>query len=262
MPDLATIASKIASDVIALSLKSDALRPGHVYLIQSKCGAEVKIGKSIQPKERIQSIRTQSGRVGRSHVSPLFRDATAVESAMHAAFQHSRQAGEWFAVDYRVAVHVMDIVGAFLQVDESVKTEKQLINKRKMTGALDSIMDAWAVKERSQQAAEYYARVSGMPVSLRDPESMKRAEDFYARVERAKGGHSTYEAACIFQTTWKRLKAFLIECGDIEEKTGRPTEKHVTAGRFVYENGSLKVTGKGMQFLQRRIDRSLMGVDL
>ena len=94
----------------AFVLKSEILNSkrnaggGHVYVIQYKSGL-VKIGKTINPKQRLDALKTMTAsKIKRSFVSPFITKPTALESKTHKHFRANRMHGEFFKISFDEAV--------------------------------------------------------------------------------------------------------------------------------------------------------------
>ena len=70
---------------------------GYVYLLQTEHG--YKIGKSVNPKSRIASLRTASS--FKIHVLAVIYASKmgALERALHASFASKKIRGEWYLLD-------------------------------------------------------------------------------------------------------------------------------------------------------------------
>jgi len=79
-------------------------RDGYIYIIENPYG-KVKIGKTINPVRRIQTIQTQGGfKAKKIFVSDKIRDYDKLESELHRYFRHFSFIGEWFSISYPIAV--------------------------------------------------------------------------------------------------------------------------------------------------------------
>ena len=76
----------------------------HLYIVKSKHGL-TKIGCSACPKRRITEIAKATGTpVVKRFISPLCLNAQEVERYLHKHFAEFRQEGEWFDIDFQMAV--------------------------------------------------------------------------------------------------------------------------------------------------------------
>ena len=76
----------------------------HLYIVKSKHGL-TKIGCSACLKRRITEITKVTGTpVVKRFISPLCLNAQEVEPNLHKHFAEFRQEGEWFEVDFQIAV--------------------------------------------------------------------------------------------------------------------------------------------------------------
>jgi phage regulator Rha-like protein len=110
-------------------------------------------------------------------------------------------------------------------------------------------------------------------VQTQQIEAAKPAVEFHERVAVAEDAHTIDEAAKIFRVGPNKLRKWMREIG-ILRIDGLPAAEMMNRGYFRVIEKTIEighgfklyrqsfVTGKGMQFLQRRIDRSLMGVEL
>lgn len=80
---------------------------GYTYVLKNEIG-NVKIGKTKYPENRIRTIETQSGlKIIEHYISPLCSNYGKIERLMHKKFQENRLLGEWFNIDYTLAVQEM-----------------------------------------------------------------------------------------------------------------------------------------------------------
>jgi len=76
----------------------------HLYIVESKNGL-IKIGRSKCPKRRIAEIAKATGTaVVKQYLSQLCLNAKEIERYLHKHFAEYRQQGEWFKVDFKIAV--------------------------------------------------------------------------------------------------------------------------------------------------------------
>lgn len=84
---------------------------GHLYIIQSEEGP-VKIGISIDPKQRIIAISNTSGRqIVRQFISPPIPAYGTLEDELHRHFKDRRTVGEWFNITFDEAVRSAHLLG-------------------------------------------------------------------------------------------------------------------------------------------------------
>lgn len=101
---------------------------GSVYAVERPDGM-VKIGVSKHPRRRMRTIETQGGFKAKAK---FFADAVEngreIEKRVHEHFAPFRNVGEYFSVDFRVAVHVIDEItkeyGVTKPIDEQEWLEK------------------------------------------------------------------------------------------------------------------------------------------
>ena len=85
---------------------------GCLYIIKSEEGP-VKIGISIDPKERIRALSATSGRgIIQSFISPVLPHSDQLERSLHAHFALARTYGEWFNIEFDDAVRAAHHLGA------------------------------------------------------------------------------------------------------------------------------------------------------
>lgn len=78
---------------------------GHVYAIHNQAAGLVKIGHSKRPDKRTAKIvRGFGGKDCRIFISIRIANARQVESECHRALSDSAVGGEWFSVDFDIAV--------------------------------------------------------------------------------------------------------------------------------------------------------------
>ena len=96
-----------------------------VYIADN--GKSIKIGRSVNPKKRIRSIETQSGRgFLRYWSSPGLTDSFSFELFLHKRFHKKREIGEYFSVDFDAAVSFAEShVGEYLATQKWIEAKKQ-----------------------------------------------------------------------------------------------------------------------------------------
>lgn len=78
---------------------------GYVYLLEDVKRGMVKIGRSQNPTQRLDAIRTSAGILGgREYVTHRVQDSSSLEISMHNVFSEFRLNGEWFEVAFEKAV--------------------------------------------------------------------------------------------------------------------------------------------------------------
>jgi len=83
-------------------------KEGYVYLIQ-KADNLIKIGCTINPKERIAAIQTHTGEYFLNiFISNKTVHYKAIERKMHSIYKESRMIGEWFDIDYQSAKKMIE----------------------------------------------------------------------------------------------------------------------------------------------------------
>ena len=76
----------------------------YLYIVKSKHGL-IKVGRSKCPKRRIKEIAKATGTpVVKQFLSPLCLNANKIEHYLHKHFAEYRQQGEWFQIDFQIAV--------------------------------------------------------------------------------------------------------------------------------------------------------------
>ena len=124
--------------------------------------------------------------------------------------------------------------------------------------------------EALQLAADQARQIEQQTLQI---EAAKPAVEFHERVAVAEDGHAIDEAAKILRVGPNKLRKWMRQVG-ILRADGLPAAEMMNRGYFRVIEKTIEighgfklyrqsfVTGKGMQFLQRRIDRTLMGVEL
>lgn len=85
---------------------------GSVYIIEYQ-GGRIKIGKSINPKNRIKSLATMSAiKPVREWISYPSLRFSEVEISLHKKFSQQRQQGEFFDVEFEEAVSTAEAMFA------------------------------------------------------------------------------------------------------------------------------------------------------
>ncbi|APC78911.1 TPA: GIY-YIG nuclease family protein [Clostridium botulinum] len=80
---------------------------GYVYIIERR-DKSIKIGKSINPESRVETLETQGGFIATNKFfSQECSNYSEIESKMHEIFNKYRTIGEWFNVDFDVAVQTL-----------------------------------------------------------------------------------------------------------------------------------------------------------
>lgn len=105
---------------------------GSVYAVERPDGM-VKIGVSNNPRRRMRTIETQGGFKAKAK---FFADSTdngyEIEKLVHEHFKPYRKVGEWFSVDFRIAIHVIDtITKKYGNHDYDQEVDKSLPNYAK-----------------------------------------------------------------------------------------------------------------------------------
>lgn len=94
---------------------------GYVYIVS--IGDKTKIGKSINPFERVCAVLRNSGhKSGRYFVSPECVNYSTVERELHAVFSDKRINGEWFQVSFEDAV--MELKKQNFETQPKARTKK------------------------------------------------------------------------------------------------------------------------------------------
>lgn len=122
------------------SIKSSRVleHKGCVYIIEDSKERLVKIGRSEKPEQRVDTIRTTSGRVVRRvFISSQFYGYQKAEILAHKELADSRRVGEWFSCDFDSAKKVVDsVVSSFGQPDETDVFISDLIQRYNLDLAL------------------------------------------------------------------------------------------------------------------------------
>jgi hypothetical protein len=96
------------------------------YIVQNTETGNVKIGKSINPKERLKAIRGMSG----NKLVEIALIPENMELALHKLFSNSNIFGEWFKFTADIASYLLEHQGNNLTLD-GMKAVKNIINSRK-----------------------------------------------------------------------------------------------------------------------------------
>ena len=83
-------------------------RIGYLYAIEGSEG--VKIGCSIHPEKRVKQLMSISGSSGRTYISRKVVDMFSYEKSLHNNFAEQRLVGEWFNIDFQVAVNAVTAI--------------------------------------------------------------------------------------------------------------------------------------------------------
>lgn len=104
---------------------------GCIYIVEDRKGHLVKIGRSENPDQRINAIRTSSGRsIGQVFVTVPFHGYRKAETRIHKVLAVKRGVGEWFACSFDLAKKVAcSVVEEFSQPDEVELKISELINR-------------------------------------------------------------------------------------------------------------------------------------
>lgn len=104
------------------SISSPRVLPpkGFVYIVEDAKDRLVKIGRSENPEQRVNTIRTSSGRVvKRVFITDCFYGYRKAEGLVHKELADTRRVGEWFSCDFETAKEVVDsVVGSLKQPDD------------------------------------------------------------------------------------------------------------------------------------------------
>lgn len=83
---------------------------GYLYLLENRDGKE-KIGRSLNPQNRIRSIETQGNlSVKNFFISHITKKHTETESKMHRKFKENREKGEWFNIPFATAKEYLQLL--------------------------------------------------------------------------------------------------------------------------------------------------------
>lgn len=83
---------------------------GSVYAVERPDGM-VKIGVSKHPRRRMRTIETQGGfKAKAKFFADAVENGNEIEKRVHEHFAPHRKVGEWFSVDFRIAIHVIDAI--------------------------------------------------------------------------------------------------------------------------------------------------------
>ena len=92
-----------------------------VYVIKNIETGRVKIGISKNPKSRLLALISASGcKLELMYHTDYIEDAIGLESKMHNTFSDYRYLGEWFDLDWRVAVNQLGLYAKTYKLCEVV----------------------------------------------------------------------------------------------------------------------------------------------
>lgn len=155
-----------------------------VYLILAK-DLTVKVGISKEPKRRINTIRTTSGKhITKTYVSEYISNAGEIESRFKKQFHSKAICGEWFDVDY----------------DEALKELKSLfVNYSKIEVKEDENNCLDELADFATGATQIMNRMAMVESGVSDEKQMREIETPIARLTR-----STHcETRSVFKTFWE-----------------------------------------------------------
>jgi prophage antirepressor-like protein len=79
-----------------------------VYIFEAETGL-IKIGYTIHPEQRAKKLETSSGfKIKQQSVSPPCFNYREIEKSLHKQFAEYRRQGEWFAMDFQVAIDALN----------------------------------------------------------------------------------------------------------------------------------------------------------
>lgn len=88
---------------------------GYVYILYSSESNLVKIGKTKQPQVKLTKLSLSNGSEFEYTLSPETHLYSILEKCLHSYFNIYRTKGEWFRIDYAVAV---DKLNSILESDD------------------------------------------------------------------------------------------------------------------------------------------------
>jgi phage regulator Rha-like protein len=144
-----TMSSREIAELVEKLSANFKPQAGHVYVIESRDSGIVKIGKSINPKERISTITNMAGGAGQFYFSPLVRNHSAIESALHKHFCELRTKGEWFAIPYIYAKEIVDLVCSDFLADEDYVINIRSAKTKNADRVFNGMQDFWRKKMES-----------------------------------------------------------------------------------------------------------------
>lgn len=117
--DIQEVAAAIADECRSRNYDSAAFsltepRPdfGHIYVLEHRNTDRVKIGRSVNPKDRLAALHTQGGGHARRFIGDRVRNHKSLELAIHCVLDSKRDVGEWFRVSFEYAVSVVSAASA------------------------------------------------------------------------------------------------------------------------------------------------------
>lgn len=93
--------------------KSNLTRITKTYIVYNPCTGLIKIGKSIDPRSRINTLETQAGT--RFNVIAIIGED--IESELHKKFSYCRTIGEWFKDDNGEILKYAESISSFSKED-------------------------------------------------------------------------------------------------------------------------------------------------
>lgn len=124
---------------------------GHVYVLESSDGTQVKIGRSRIPQTRLKDLRKAYNTSGREYVSPLQSNCVRLEWECHSVNKLSRLRGEWFKLDFESAV---ESVVAKLTEPDGVSSDLvhkiRVMEDRLMDERVDRFIVRWRQRLETQ----------------------------------------------------------------------------------------------------------------
>lgn len=125
----------------------DMSKVGYVYLLEDVKRGMVKIGRSQNPTQRLDTIRTSAGILGgREYVTHRVQDSSSLEISMHNVFSEYRFNGEWFEVDFEKAVtELQSLTPEELGVEEFEKA--RAIARKNADKSAEALMQSFHQQE-------------------------------------------------------------------------------------------------------------------
>ncbi len=115
-------------------------RIGYLYAIEGSEG--VKIGCSIHPEKRVRQLMLISGSTGRKYISRKVVDMFSYEKSLHNNFMEFKLVGEWFNIDFQVAVNAVIEICSSTTDDHIIIAEmKQKTNDERLSQAYKQSVD-------------------------------------------------------------------------------------------------------------------------
>jgi hypothetical protein len=102
---------------------------GNIYFIQNTVTGNVKIGKSINPEQRLVNMQSGSDCPLRLLFSIPVHDMATEEKLLHEKFAAYRLNGEWFRYEGEVSCYLHDLIQKRVKTSQEWKIEQECLRK-------------------------------------------------------------------------------------------------------------------------------------